>query len=197
MLRPLSLSSSCVPPCDFGWSSSHFVTFCFLFGLTPLWVLARGGAFLMSRVSAPCVWGFPVVSLLFSFRAPLLSFLPLGASCDVGVPSASLLSGAFWWLSLSSVCGALSFFYPGFPAISLVLPLSLLVFILFLMLPRLPLRLFLPLLCLSVGASWCVSSYGFVVGGASCFLVLCCGCCLFAFLRVFTSCYRFVGLFSS
>ena len=39
--------------------------------------------------------------------------------------------------------------------------------------PRLPLRLFLPLLCLGVGASWCVSSYGFVISCASCFLVLC------------------------
>ena len=69
-----------------------------LFGLAPLWVLAREVLFLLSRVSAPRVWGFPVVSLMFSFRAPLLSFLPLGASCDVGVlcvPSASLLSGAF------------------------------------------------------------------------------------------------------
>ena len=96
-----------------------------------------------------------------------------------------------WWLCLSSVYGGLSFFYPGFPAISLVLPLSLLVFVPFLLLPR------LPLLCLDVGASWCVSSYSFVVGWASCFLILCCGCCLFAFLRVFTSCYRFVGRFSS
>ena len=71
----------------------------------------------MSRVSAPRVWGFPVVSLGFSFRAPLLSFLPVGASCDVGVPcmpSASLLSGDFWWLCLSSICGALSFFCPVF-----------------------------------------------------------------------------------
>ena len=137
---------------------------------------------------------------MFSFRAPLPSFLPLGACCVVGVPcvpSASLLSGAFCWHCLSSVCGALSLFYPGFPAISLVLPLSLPVFVLFLILPRLPLRLFLPLLCLGVGASWCVSSYDFVVGWASCFLVLCCGCCLFAFLRVFTSCYRLVGRFSS
>ena len=35
---------------------------------------------------------------MFSFRAPLLSFLPLGSSCIVGVhcvPSASLLSGDF------------------------------------------------------------------------------------------------------
>ena len=173
---------------------------CVLFGLTPLWVLAREVLFLMSRVSAPRVWGFPLVSLVFSFRAPLLSFLPLGASCDVGVPcmpSALLLSGDFWWLCLYSVCGALSFFCPGFPAISLVLPLSLLVIDLFLILPRLPLRLFLPLLCLSVGASWCVSSYGFVIGWASCFLVLCCGCCLFIFLLVFTSCFRFVVRFSS
>ena len=57
-----------------------------------------GDPFLMSRVSAPRVSEFPVVSLMFSFRVPLLSFLSLGSSCDVGVPcvpSASLLSGAF------------------------------------------------------------------------------------------------------
>ena len=154
----------------------------------------------MSRVSAPRVWGFPVVSLGFSFRAPLLSFLPLGASCDVGVPcmpSALLLSGYFWWLCLSSVCGALSFFCPVFRlSCSSCLCLSL-YFDLFLILPRLPLRLFLPLLCLCVGASWCVSSYGFVVGWASCFLVLYCVCCLLVFLLVFTSCFRFVVLFSS
>ena len=55
----------------------------------------------------------------------------------------------------------------------------------------------LPLLCLSVGASWCVCSSGFVNGCAYCFLVLCCGCCLFVFFLVFTSCYYFVVLFSS
>ena len=128
-------------------------------------------------------------SPLFSFRAPLLSFLPLGASCDVGVPcmpSASLFSGDFVCL-LPAVLFLLSRF-SGFLARPACLPPCFRS--LFLILPR------LPLLCLSVGASWCISSYGFVVGWASCFIVLCCGCCLFIFL-VFTSCYRFVVLFSA
>ena len=100
----------------FGWSSGPFVA-CVLFGFPPLWVLAREVLFLMSRVSAPRVGGCRWSPSCFSFRAPLLSFLPLGASCDVGIPcmpSALLLSDDFRWLCLSSVCGALSFFYPGF-----------------------------------------------------------------------------------
>ena len=64
-------------------------------------------------------------------------------------------------------------------------------FVPLLLLPR------LPLLCLVVGSSCCVSSYGFVVGGTSSFLFLCFGCFLLDFLRVFTSCFRFLGLFSS
>ena len=138
-----------------------------------------GGPFSnVSGFSSSCLevpGGLPRV--FFSSPVAFLSFSRVPC-----MPSASLLSGNFWWLCLSSVCGALSCFYPGFPAILLVLPLSLLVFDLFLILPRLTLQLFLPLLCLSVGASWCVSSYGFVVGWASCFLVLCCGCYLFVFL---------------
>ena len=136
------------------------------------------------------------------------------------MPSARSFLSSFWWLCLSSVCSAPSFSCPGFTVISLVLLLSLLVvalsfcllallFVLFLglsslflavsflLLPRLPLLLFLPLLCLSVGASWYVCSWGFVNVCAYCFLVLYCGCCLFVFLLVFTSCYLFVVLFSS
>ena len=61
----------------FGWSSVPFVAFCDLFGLcSPVGFLARELLFLVSRVSAPRVWGFLVVSLVFSFRAPLLPFLP-------------------------------------------------------------------------------------------------------------------------
>ena len=140
-----------------------------------------------------------MVSRGFSFRAPLLSFLPLGSSCMVGVhcvPCSSLFSIILVALSFS-VLGGLSFFYSGFLLSCSSCLLSLLGFVPFLLLPRLPLRLFLPLLCLDVGASWCVSSYGFVVGWASCFLVLCCGYCLFDFLRVFATCFRFLGLFSS
>ena len=60
-----------------------------------------------------------------------------------------------------------------------------------LLLPR------LPLLCLVVGSSGCVSSYGFVVGGSSYFIFLCFGCFLLDFFRGFTSCFRFLVLFSS
>ena len=80
--------------------------------------------------------------MCFLFEPRCFPFSPLGASCDVGVPcmpSASLLSGGFQWLCLSSVCGAPSFFCPGFPVISLVLPLSLLIVDLFLS-PRSPFR---------------------------------------------------------
>ena len=60
----------------FGWSSGPFVTFCGLFGFCFLVGSRPRGPFLVSRVSAPRVWGFLVVSLVFSFRAPLLPFLP-------------------------------------------------------------------------------------------------------------------------
>ena len=129
----------------------------------------------------------------FSFLAPLLSFLPLGYSCFVGVhcvPCSSLISVLLVALSFS-VLSVLSFFYTGFWLSFSSYLLSLLGFVPFLLLPR------LPLLCLDVGASCCVSSCGFVVGWASYFLVLCCGCFLFDFLRVFASCLRFLGLFSS
>ena len=159
-----------------------------------------GDPFLMSRVSAPRVSEFPVVSLMFSFRVPLLSFLPLGSSCDVGVPcvpSASLLSGTFGgFVCLLSAVPFLSSI-PVFLLSRLsCLCLSLFSFSFFYCLVYL-FGSFLPLLCLGVGASWCVSSYCFVVGWASRSLVLCCGCCLFAFLWVFTSCYHFMGWFSS
>ena len=129
----------------------------------------------------------------FFFRAPLLSFLPLGYSYFVGVhcvPCSSLLYILLVTLSFSVFSG-LSFFYTGFRLSSSSYLLSLLGFVPFLLLPR------LPLLCLAVGSSWCVSSYDFVVSWASYFLVLCFGCSLFDFLRVFTSCLRFLGLFSS
>ena len=82
----------------FGWSSGPFVAFCDLFGLCSLVGSRLGGPFLVSRVSAPRVWGFLVVSLVFPFRARCFPFFPLGASCAVGVPcmpSASLLSVRF------------------------------------------------------------------------------------------------------
>ena len=147
----------------------------------PLWILAREVLILVSRVSAPRVWGFWVVYLVFSFQALLLPFLPSRGLLRCRgmlpcMPSASLLSVEFL-VALSVSCVQCSFFllsrFHGY----LICPASVsprrrslyllaLLFVLFLglsslslavsflLLPRLPLRLFLPLLCLSVGASW-------------------------------------------
>ena len=133
-----------------------------------------------------------MVSHGFFFRAPLLSFLPLGCSCFVGVlcvPCSSLL-----YILLVTVFFCLQVVFLSSIPVSGSLPsptFCLFGFVPFLLLPR------LHLLRLAVGSSWCVSSYGFVVGGTSYFLFLCFGCFLLDFLRVFTSCFRFLGLFSS
>ena len=138
----------------------------------------------------------------FLFEPRCFPFFPLAPFCRV--------FGGFVCL----VCCAPSFSCPGFTVISLVLPLSLLVialslwvlallFVLFLGLSSLFLAVSflilprLPLLCLSVGASWYVCRCGFVDVCAYCLLVLYCGCCLFVFLLVFISCHLFVMLFSS
>ena len=87
----LSLFLSCSSLRSFGgplvpsWPSVISLSF------APLWVLAREVLFLMCLVSAPSVWGFWVVSLVFSFRAPLLPFLP----------SRGLLR---WWGSMYALC---------------------------------------------------------------------------------------------
>ena len=73
------------------------------------------------------------------------------------MPCSSLISILLVTLSFSVFSG-LSFFYTGFWLSSSSYLLSLLGFVPFLLLPR------LPLLCLDAGAFWCVSSYGFVVG---------------------------------
>ena len=83
----------------------------------------------------------------------------------------------------------LSLFYTGFWFSSLSY-LCLFGFVPVLFLPR------LPILCLDVGSSGCVSSYGFVVGGSSYFLFLCFGCFLLNFFWGFTSCFRFLVIFS-
>ena len=74
----------------------------------------------MSRVSAPHVWGFWVVSSCFVFEPRCLPLFPLRASCDVGVPcmpSSSLLSVGFL-VALSVFCVQCSFFllfrFPGY-----------------------------------------------------------------------------------
>ena len=111
MLSPLSLSSSCVPPCNVGWSSGHFVAFRVLFGLTQLWVLAREVLFsIVSHFSSSCLGvpgGLPhvfflsPVAFLSSSRGLLRCRGTLCALCFA--PFWHL-----WWLCLSSVCGALS-----------------------------------------------------------------------------------------
>ena len=113
LLRPLSLSLflSCSSLSSLGgppvpsWPSV-------IFGLCSLVGSHPGGPFLVSRVSAPRVWGFLVVSLVFSFRVRCFPFFPLGASCDVGVPcmpSASFLSVKFL-VALCVFCVRCSFF---------------------------------------------------------------------------------------
>ena len=159
-----------------GWSSGPFVAFCDLFAFAPLWVLALEVLFLVSRVSAPRVWGFWVVSLVFSSSVASLSSLsgPLAMSGFPVCPLPRSFLSSFWWLCLFSVCSALSFSCPGFMVISLVLLLvspcrrSLcllaLLFVLFLGLSSLFLSVSflilpcLPLLRLSVRASRYVCS---------------------------------------
>ena len=97
----------------FGWSSGPFVALCCLFGFCFLVGSRPGGPFLVSRASAPRVSGFQDVSLMFSFRAPLLPFLPsrgllhcrgtLYALC-----LAPFLSGL--WRLFCVVCRPCSFF---------------------------------------------------------------------------------------
>ena len=161
------------------------------FGLAPFsflarWLLSPGSGFQLLLL------GFPVGLPRVFLSCAIASFLPLGYSCFVGVhcvPCSSLLYILLVTLSFS-VFSVLYFFYTSFRLSSSSYLLSLFGFVPFL-LPR------LPLMCLDVGSSGCVSSYGFVVGWASYFLVLCFGCFLFDFIRGFTSCFRFLGLFSS
>ena len=95
------------------------------FGRAPFPFLARK---FLSPVSSFQLLVFRVFrwsSKGFFFRAPLLSFLPLGSSCFVGVhcvPCSSLLSLLLVTLSFS-VFNILSFFYTGFRFSFLVHPL--------------------------------------------------------------------------
>ena len=160
--------------------------------------------------------------LMFSFRAPLLSFLPSRGLLRCWGTLSALCFVPFWQVlvALSVFCLRCSFFllsrfhgYLARPAF--VSPRRRSLFLS----PRSPFRSLswpffaLPhgrllyclvflfgsffLFCALASVPPGVSSYGFFDGWSSCFLVLCCGCCLFVFLLVFTSCYRFVGLFSS
>ena len=83
----------------------------------------------LSPVSSFCssYWGFPWVFHGVFFSAPLLSFLPLGCSCWVGVlcvPCASLLYVLLFTLSFS-VSNCSFFLLYWFPVLFLVLPLCL------------------------------------------------------------------------
>ena len=168
------------------------MAFCVLLALLPS-LFWHGSYFsTVSGFSSSCL-GFPVglprvflscpVAFLSSSRILLLC---RGSLCALFSPPFCPFGGfVFFCLKW------FFFFYTGFRLSSSSYLLSLLGFVPFLLLPR------LPLLCLDVGSSWCVSSYDFVVGWASYFLVLCFGCFLFDFLRVFASCLRFLGLFSS
>ena len=77
----------------------------------------------MSRVSAPHVWGFWVVSLAFSFRAPLLPFLPSQGllQCRGTLYALCLATFCqFFLVALSVFCVQCSFFllsrFPGYLA---------------------------------------------------------------------------------
>ena len=168
------------------------LAFCVLLALlhSLFWL---GSFFLLSRVFCSSCLGFSV-GLPWVFLSCAIAFLSSsrilllcrGLLCALFFPPFSPF-GDF----VFSVFNILSFFYTGFRFSSSSVLWSLLGFIPFLGLPR------LPLLCFAVGSSWCVSSYGFVVGWASFFLVLCLGCFLLDFFRVFTSCFRFLVIFSS
>ena len=125
LLRPLSLSLSSShvsslrslgsPPVT-SWPSVISLAF------APLWVLAREVLFLVSRVSASRVWGFRVVSLVFSFRAPLLPFLLSRGLLRCRGPLYALCLAPFCrvLVALSVICVQCSFFllsrFPGYLA---------------------------------------------------------------------------------
>ena len=158
-----------------GWSSGPFVALCGLFGFCFLVGSHPGGPFLVSLASAPRVWGFQDVSLVFSFQAPLLPFLPSQGLLRCRGTLSALCLAPFCQVFDGFVCRLRAVLLlspvPVSRVILLVLPLSLrvltlslcllaLLFVLFLgrsslllavsflLLPCLPLQLFLPLLCL-------------------------------------------------
>ena len=188
----LCLSSFCVPLWSCGYSSGHLVTFCVLLALLPS-LFWRGCSFsIVSGFNSSC-FGFPVglPRVFLLFLVAFLSSSRIVLRCRGSLVALCFPPFCHFGDFVFSFLGGFSFFSTGFQFSSLSCLLSLLGFVPFLHLPR------LPLLCLDVEASWCVSSYGFFVGWSSYFLVLSCGCCLFNFLRVFASCFRFLGLFSS
>ena len=168
----------------FGWSSGPSVAFCGLFVLCSLVGSSPGGPFFSCLRFQLLVFGGSGWSpSCFLFEPYCIPFFPLGASCDVGVPcmpSASLLSVGFL-VALSVFCVQCSFFllsrfhgYLARPAS--VSPRCRSLFLS----PRAPFHSLsrpfcavprgifsytasssssaLPLLCLSVGASWYVCS---------------------------------------
>ena len=122
-----------------------------------------GGPFLVSWASAPCVWGFRDVSLVFSFRAPLLPFLPSRGLLCCWDTLYALLPRSFVRSLAAFVCRLravlLLFLVPVSRFISLVLPLFLRILALSLCLLALLFVLFLePLFALTRGVFSSASS---------------------------------------
>ena len=123
LLRPLSLSSSCVPLCCFGLSSSRLVAFCVLLALLPslFWpgsyfstVLGFSSSCLGFPVGLPRVFLSCTMALLSSSR---LLFLGQGSLCALFFPPLYPFGDFVFF------CLQWSFFLLyRFPVIFLVLP---------------------------------------------------------------------------
>ena len=111
-------------PLRFGWSSGRLSGLLCSFGLAPLyfWI---GRSFHLSRVFCYLSYGFPWLFHGVFFRAPLLSFLPLGCSCLVGVLGALCLPPLCTFSYFVFFCLQRFFLLYRFPVLFLVLPLSL------------------------------------------------------------------------
>ena len=153
------------------------------FGLAPFsfWF---GRSFHLSRVFCYLSWSFPWLFHGVFFRAPLLSVLPLGCSCLVGVLGALCLPPFCTFRSFVFFVSTGSFSSTGCRFYSSSY-LCLFGFVPVLRLPSLTLR------CLAVESSGCVSSSDFVLGGSSSFILLCFVFFILHFLRDFTSSFRF------
>ena len=94
------------------------------FGLAPFsfWL---GRSFHLSMVFCYLSWGFPWLFHGVFFRAPLLSVLPLGCSCLVGVLGALCLPPFCTFSSFVFFCLQRVFLLYRLPVLFLVLPLSL------------------------------------------------------------------------
>ena len=111
-------------PLRFGWSSGRLVAFC-----VPLaWLPSLSGSdvpFTCLGFSATCLKSFPWLFHGVFFREPLLSVLPLGCSCLVGVLGALCLPPFCTFSSFVFFCLQRFFLLYRLPVLFLVLPLSL------------------------------------------------------------------------